>query len=292
MDFYYINNRGQRINLSDYPYIFQSGDLLNWVYDYSTDSLATRDITYDYKMSAKEIPVRLAVLCDYTIPILERTEDWKEAVDYLCEVISADVIDGKNGKLYSDTGYYMVCKIVGSEKEDWKMGLPIMFNTVRVLADKPIWIIEATRSFPPLSVDPSQQTGDFLDFDFDFLYDFTAASGGNVIWNVDHYAPCEFLMTIYGPAANPRILINEYPYQVFTDLGNNDFLQIDSRNNTVIKHLSNGTKQNIYDLRAKEQSVFEPIKPGNIAVNWSGGFGFDLTLYCERGEPKWKIQNS
>ena len=97
MDFYYVNNRGERIDLSDYPYIFHQGDLLNWVYSYNTDNLVSRDITYGYKVAAKEIPVKLAVLCDYAIPLEQRKEAWEEAVDHLCEVISSDVIDNKNG---------------------------------------------------------------------------------------------------------------------------------------------------------------------------------------------------
>ena len=72
MDFYYVNNRGQRIDLSDYPYMFQSGDLLNWMYTYNTQSSAKRDVTSDYKLAAKEIPVQIAVLCDFSIPLAER----------------------------------------------------------------------------------------------------------------------------------------------------------------------------------------------------------------------------
>ncbi|WP_270396260.1 hypothetical protein [Mediterraneibacter massiliensis] len=118
MEFYYENNRGERIDLSDYPYIFQEGSLLDWTYTYSTDNLVNRDVTYDYKMAAKSTPIKLAVLCDYTIPLERRKQKWKEAVDHLCDVISTDVADNKNGKLYTDTGFYLNCKIVGSQKSD------------------------------------------------------------------------------------------------------------------------------------------------------------------------------
>ena len=74
-----------------------------------------------------------------------------------------------------------------------------------------------------------------------------------MIWNVDHYAPCEFLMTIFGPAVEPRIVINGHPYQIYTTLDENEYLQIDSRNNQVIKYLANGIQQDIYDLRAKRE---------------------------------------
>lgn len=291
MDFYYVNNRGQRIDLSDYPYMFQSGDLLNWTYSYNTQSSAKRDVTSDYKLAAKEIPVQIAVLCDFSIPLAERREEWKEAVDHLADVLQADVIDDKDGKIYTDTGHYMKCKIIGFEKSDWKMGLPFMFNTMTVLSDRPVWIHEESRSFPPISSD-SEGEESYLDYEHDYPYDYTMPYGGDVIWNVDHYAPCEFLMTVFGPTVDPRVVINGHPYQIYTTLDSNEYLQIDSRANTVVKYLANGIRQDIYDYRAKQESVFDPITPGNISVVWSGEFGFDITLCCERSEPRWKIQSS
>lgn len=291
MDFYYVNNRGDRIDLSDYPYIFQEGNLLNWTYSYSTDSLATRDVTYGYKMAAKTIPVKVAVLCDYTIQLEERKEQWKEAVDHLANVVQADVIDGKDGRLYTDTGFYLSCKIIGSEKTDWRMGLPIMFNTLTVLSDNPVWIREETKEFFSQSEVPAPENG-FLDYEYDYEYDYTAQKIGISDWYIDHYQANEFKMTIFGPCVNPRILVNGYPYEVFDTLEAGEYIVIDSRDNSVVKHLVNGTVQNVYDLRAKDQSVFEPIPSGYLNISWSGAFGFEITLYIERGEPRWKTKSS
>ena len=291
MDFYYVNNRGDRIDLSDYPYIFQEGNLLNWTYSYSTDSLATRDVTYGYKMAAKTIPVKVAVLCDYTIQLEERKEQWKEAVDHLADVVQADVIDGKDGRLYTDTGFYLSCKIIGSEKTDWRMGLPIMFNTLTVLSDNPVWIREETKEFFSQSEVPAPENG-FLDYEYDYEYDYTAQKIGISDWYIDHYQANEFKMTIFGPCVNPRILVNGYPYEVFDTLEAGEYIVIDSRDNSVVKHLVNGTTQNVYDLRAKDQSVFEPIPSGYLNISWSGTFGFEITLYIERGEPRWKTKSS
>lgn len=291
MDFYYVNNRGDRIDLSDYPYIFQEGNLLDWVYSYNTDSLATRDVTYGYKMAAKTIPVKVAVLCDYTIPLEERKEQWKEAVDHLADVVQADVIDGKDGRLYTDTGFYLSCKIIGSEKTDWRMGLPIMFNTLTVLSDNPVWIREETKEFFSQSEVPAPENG-FLDYEYDYEYDYTAQKIGISDWYIDHYQANEFTMTIFGPCTDPRILVNGYPYQVFDSLEAGEYIVIDSRDNSVVKHLVNGTTQNVYDLRAKDQSVFDPIPSGYLNISWSGLFGFEITLFIERGEPRWKTKSS
>ena len=129
---------------------------------------------------------------------------------------------------------------------------------------------------------------------YDYNYDYTMPYGGDVIWNVDHYAQCEFLMTVFGPCVDPRVVINGHPYQVYVTLDENEYLQIDSRPNanTVVKYAANGIQQDVYDMRAKQESVFEPITAGNVRVVWPGDFGFDLTLFCERSEPRWKIQGS
>ena len=69
----------------------------------------------------------------------------------------------------------------------------------------------------------------------------------------------------------------------FDSLEVNEYMVINSRNNTVIKYRSNGTTLNIYDLRAKEQSIFKKIPPGKVSLNWWGAFGFTLTLYLQKG---------
>ena len=47
-----------------------------------------------------------------------------------------------------------------------------------------------------------------------------------------------------------------------------------------------GKEINLFDYRDKTQSVFERIPGGNLRLNWTGTFGFDLTLFEERSEPR------
>ena len=96
-------------------------------------------------------------------------------------------------------------------------------------------------------------------------------------------------MTIFGEVGNPRVSVNGHPYQVNVDLAANEYLIIDSRKNTVTKYLANGTTLNVFDKRNKAQSVFEPIPGGTLRLTWPGTFGFDLTLYEERSEPRCTI---
>ena len=183
--------------------------------------------------------------------------------------------------------FYMRCFITDGEPVYFVPGLDMCTYKFKLASEYPFWIHEESRSFPPISSNTEGEES-YLDYEHDYPYDYTMPYGGDVIWNVDHYAPCEFLMTIFGPAVDPRVVINGHPYQVYTTLDANEYLQIDSRANTVVKYLANGIRQDIYDYRAKQESVFNPITPGDIGVVWSGEFGFDITLYCERSEPRWK----
>lgn len=94
-------------------------------------------------------------------------------------------------------------------------------------------------------------------------------------------------MIMYGPCTNPYVLINDHAYAVYTDLEAGEYLIIDSRSSTVYKYMSNGTVENIFNERGLADSVFEPIPSGLLHINWSGAFGFDLTLFLERREARW-----
>lgn len=215
----------------------------------------------------------------------------KNTLDHFLETTEVDIINKKPGKLiigeYYINAYMISSSTAPYDGADWTQ------KDVTFFCPYPFWIMEISNSFEP-STGEAQDSGEFLDYEYDFSYDYSQASGGNVIWIVDHYAPCEFLMTIFGPAEDPRLTINGNPYQVYTTLGDNDYLQIDSRNNSITAFLNNGTRQNLYDMRPKypNPSVFTPIKPGNISVQWPGSFGIDLTLYLERSEPKWNYKTS
>lgn len=288
MNFYYVNHENEKIDFSDFPYRFQEGDLLDWVYSYQTSQVGVKNKTRDYRRDVSTPTVQIGVGPDYTLPPDERQSQWHEDVNHLADVMEKDVIAAEDGRLWTDTGYYLRCKIIGSTKSDWTMGgIPFMFNEFQVLCDNPMWIKEYTRQFYPAGTPGSGTSGDFLEFPFDFSFDFSAPESGVESWNIDNYASNDFKMTIYGPCENPRILINGWPYEVTDTLESGGYIVIDSAANTVIKYRTNGTTKDLFNDRGKLQSVFTPIPGGRITVNWSGTFGFDITIYAERTEPRW-----
>ncbi len=283
MEFYYINHTGDRIDLSDYPYRFQSGDILDWTYAYDS-SEGVRNRVSNFRKSIKEFSVQVAVLCDFTLPREERETEWQAAVNHLMEVFEVDVLDEQEGRLYSDTGYYMNCMVIGSTKSDWKMGLPFMFNTLKVLAKTPIWFKDTLFHFDAVSGDGVQQDGKMYPYLYPYLYGGDLTNTG--IINPGFY-DSDFLLTIYGPVLNPVVYIGGQPYLVYTNLLQGERLEINSLQRTVIKVRNNGQRDDEFHFRQKEPSVFTPIAPGRNDIRWSGAFPFDLTLFERRSEAAW-----
>lgn len=206
----------------------------------------------------------------------------KRALNDFHEAAAYDVLNNKEGFLYWEE-YYLKCFIISTETypDDIKNRT---INEIVIFAPYPFWMKTIEKPFLPQST----IEGDIgLDFDFDFDFDFTADETGRASWNVDHYTESHFKMKIYGPVDKPKILVNDYPYQIHTTLKAGEYLTIDSRDNTVIKYLYDGKTEDIYNSRDFEYSVFEKMPSGLLNIIWSGEFGFELALFLERSEPKW-----
>ena len=285
MDIRFVNHNGNEVDLMSGVYKIEESSLFSHSWNYDSDDAASgyggKIKKFRKGVQNREINIHIEGV---------GMESYKQAYDHIMEIFDEDIIDETAGKLYIDD-FYMRCFITDGEPVYFVPGLDMCTYKFKLASGYPFWIHEESRSFPPISPG-SEGEESYLDYEHDYPYDYTMPYGGDVIWSVDHYAPCEFMMTVFGPAVDPRVVINGHPYQIYTTLDSNEYLQIDSRANTVVKYLANGIRQNIYDYRAKQESVFDPITPGNISVVWSGEFGFDITLYCERSEPRWKTQNS
>ena len=169
-----------------------------------------------------------------------------------------------------------------SKKTGWK---GYVYSEVEITFQAPAleWIREVKKSFFPQE-EKASISG--MDFPFDFSFDFAADKRGVEQWDVEHITSSDFRMTIFGPCINPRILINGYPYEVIATLEKNEYMVIDSIEQTVTKYMENGTAVNMFDYRGYDYSVFEKISSGLLTLNWSGDFGFDLILFLKRREAR------
>lgn len=257
---YYMNSRGEILDFLKHPYYTAEADCFDsdW-----TESSAGYQRTMQ-------------------VDVYGKGEQFAANMERLYSIIAVDAEEGTYGRLYvNDT--FLRCRIQSSRKSNWK-GYVYSEVELTFVAPELAWVKEEKNTFFP------QEEGtvaDGLDFPFDFPFDFADTRKGAATWEIDHVTASDFQMIVYGPCVNPRILINDQIYEVFTTLESNEYMIIDNRDYTVYKYLANGTVRNLFDNRGLEQSVFEKIPSGLLRINWSGDFGFDLTLFLERREARW-----
>ena len=257
---YYKNSRGEVMNLVNYPYLTAEADWFDSDWEESTDG---------YRKTVQ-------------VDVYGNGAEFARNMEQLYSILAVDAEEGTYGKLYvNDT--FLRCRIQSSSKDSWK-GYVYAEVELTFIAPELSWVTEVTKEFFPQE-ESSGSNG--LDYPYDHPFDFADEDLGVETWEIDHVRSSEFQMIMYGPCTNPYVLINDHAYAVYTDLEAGEYLIIDSRSSTVYKYLSNGTVENIFNERGLADSVFEPIPSGLLHINWSGAFGFDLTLFLERREARW-----
>ena len=257
---YYKNSRGEVLWLTKAPFRTVEAD---WF-----------DSTWEEKDGGYEKTI--------TIYVVGKRNEFVQNMETLYKIISVDSETGNYGQLYvNDT--FLPCQIYETKKTGWK-GYVYTEVELKFVAPELSWITVLNKRFfsqEEIAADSG------LDFDYDFPFDFMNAKRGSAEFEINHIIPSEFEMIIYGPCVNPKVLINGYPYEVLTTLENNEYLIINSMEQTITKYLSNGATVNLFDARGYDYSVFEKIPSGLISVSWSGDFGIDLYVFLKRKEAAW-----
>lgn len=273
MELYYINSVGEKLDFTKEPYIARDiTELLNYDHSYEVRNQRIAGF-YD---TVAEIPISINV-------VAKTREEYVAASDRFFEVTEKDILKNKKGKLYFD-GSYVLCNLVGSVKSDWYREVGFHVNNIRLVTDQPVWITEKHFSFQKKTA--KEKIFEHLDYPYDYPHDLLAEpygldkiEGGS--------SDSHFKMTIYGPAVFPEIFINGYKHRVNTVVAEGEYLTIDSREETVVRCMIDGTKINEFDNRDHDHSVFKKIPAGTVEVEWAGSFGWDITLFEERSEPRW-----
>lgn len=281
MNFYYENSKGEIIRFNDFPYLFQDGDLIDtsWQFDENNGRLV------NFSKGIGERSFQLAVLPDYTLPIDERKAALKSAADHIYEVFDYDIINGVCGKLYSDTGYYLLCQVVSSTKSDWNNKIPYMFQTFKIKSEVNWWLKENNIIIAPES-NIAKEMEVAIDYPYDYEHDYGFLQT-KITFDNNSFSDSDFIMKIQGEVNTPIVYINDHMYSVDVTLSKGDILEINSRNYTIKLIKSNGEVTNCFDLRNRDSYIFQKIAVGVNSINITQNLNIMLTYFDERGEPKW-----
>ena len=269
----YLNSEGVEVILNKEPYKVLVSDLT----DYDNVEIESNGKIAGF---VKEITER-----KLNIDIISSS---KETTQELCNKLNAvfekDIYNDVAGKIYIND-YYMRCFIKSCKKSKRGNGV-IRSYEYTLITDYPFWIKETTYQYlaePPEAVKYTDlETGIMFP---EFPFDFAPVRGEKILENPS-FADSNFIMIIYGFAEGPQVSIAGHPYRVETTIYEGERLVIDSKKGTVKKIGRLGEVVDCYNARQKDYSVFQKIPPGLNVFQWSGGFGIDITLFDERGEPK------
>jgi hypothetical protein len=270
--FKYINHIGEVLE-------FGAGSLFaneNELRDFSWSITSTNDKISGFNKGivAKTIP--LILKC-------ESAEDGINLRNRIFEVFEKDILAHKHGRIIIGD-YYLKCFVTDSSKSNYLINKGFLCLDVTVQTDFPEWIKETTTSFRPNSTEGENT---FLDFAFDFPYDF-ANSLSTMTLNNTGFVASNFRMVIYGAVSSPTVFIGNHKYSVNVDIASGEYLTIDSVNKTIVLTKANGQQVNCFNNRDKDSYIFEKIPSGlNVASSTNEGISFDVTLLEERSEPKW-----
>ena len=239
-------------------------------YEWTVTKKGNRIASLDYAISKRKLPI--VIICD-------TEEKGIQARNKLLEVVEKDVLAMQHGKIILN-GYYFKCFVTKNQKKDYLVTKRWMEVTLTLTTDFPYWVKENTTSFSTTA------SGGGLDYSHDYPFDFSSGMNVREVKNTGFVAS-DFRLTIYGACSNPGVYVNGHLYQVNCDVGENEYLTIDSVAKKVFLTANDGTITNVFNLRNRDSYVFEKVAPGRNAVTWEGDFGFDITLLEERSEPKW-----
>ena len=281
----YISSRGNVFNLLD----FDSAKLqaANF-HDYSWD----KDVV---KRQFGELVSRFtkkAQSYDCTFKFRGSPNYRRQLIEALHFETEYDIVHGKLGRIVWGSDY-IECFMVTSKTNPEDEGLVYTENKAKFYCPYPFWIEEQL-----IEIYPSDNS--FIDEDakgyepsvgrYGYPYGYSAGSNSLSI-EVDHYAPCDFKLIAYGPTTSVSFTINNDIHEVDYGLRANQYMVIDSRQNTPLNRQcyvvdESGRITNVFDYRNPEHELFKKIPSGNIVLTYAKTYGIQLTLFKERSEPR------
>lgn len=213
-----------------------------------------------------------------------------QQVNTLAAVADADVIAQQPGRLTviapDGNAQYLSCYLaVAGDKPEHPRLSNFATRTVTVLAVAPYWVTETTTLINP-STEEEQSSTLGKKYNLRYGYRYSTALSGNTVNNT-HYTAAPAVITIYGPAANPSVVIGGNTYAVNVTLLATDRLVIDQITHEIYTVSGSGAKINVFNNRDKTHNIFAPIPTGENAVVYSGEFVLSVALIQRRSELLW-----
>lgn len=275
MEIYYQNSAGKRLYLDRGAYkMLAKSSLWDYEWNYSTNNYNGRPQMSIRRKSTKR-NISVVVSAGTVTECMQKLSE-------LSDFFDIDVVTRTAGRIYVGSGY-LKCYVIKSTKSGKYVQTRKTTVTFDVLPDGEDWIYESKYTFHPQEASGS---GNNMDYPHDYPFDYYNGMSSRILLN-EAISDADFELTVYGPCENPEILIGSHKYHVNCQLETGEYLVINSLTKKIYKVKNDGEQVNQYNLQDRDWYVFQKIASGSHSVFWSGLFGFDITLYERRSEPKW-----
>lgn len=267
----YIASSGREYDLSSNGLLHRSANYYNWQWEAEGTTLQYGIRVSNFSRKPAEYDMELVI---YGTPANRR-----QILHALHNDFENDMRSKKPGRLVWGN-WYLDCYLTQSSTaplERWTY----LSNEVHIFAPYPFWVQESDITLEASTISASG----YLDYPYDYAYDYTAPVIGEKVVFSDFPFDSEFRMVIYGLAVNPRIVINGYAYILYTTIPQGAYVIIDSKTHSITQYNTNGTQSNLFNFRNKTDSIFAKIPGGNLTITWDSSFGADITVYKEKSEP-------
>lgn len=267
----YTNHQNETFAFGQDGIFADTHELRNW--EWTPKKRNERITGFEHKITKLKLPIKV---------VRDTAAGVQDALNKLYEVVDADVLANKPGKIL--IGDYALSGFVSkSAKKDFLTVPEYAKLELTVMTDTPFWVREHRYTFRQGGAD---EGGTNLDYPFDWLFDYKNEVGARSLSSASIWSS-NFRLVIYGVVSDPEIRIGGHLYKVMGDIGENEYLTIDSAKKEIYLTTNVGNRVNRFNDRYRRSYIFEPIPAGTINVMWDGKFAFDLYLMDERREPKW-----
>lgn len=275
-DIRYVNSAGTAVNLLDARLRIQEGNfhVRRWTLKTIAQKLGVRIEAFN--KDPQVYPV--------TIELRGSLEERKRRLDELNDVFENDIARETMGTLYFGESYIKCIVLESNAHVSDNIGRTEV--NLSFYCPYPNWIKEQHMGLLPRGEGDAAYV-----YPKRYPYRYSLIPKRQKIV-IDHYKDSDFQMIIYGPTESVDIIIGEHPYKVNHAIESGEYMVIDTRQNLdpdkrcYVVH-ANGDSENVYNDRDSESSIFQKIPPGIVPVYYNRNYGIDITVYVERGEPRW-----
>lgn len=250
--------------------------------NFFTNSYVMRDYAWNYDNDFNKIKnFNVAGINSKTLAVSMYASSQAEAFELfnsVFEIFEKDVLAQSPGKFFLGD-YYYSGYVSSSSKKEFISAKNLLNLEFTVISDTNTWIRES-----PYSFSKNQEISGH-GYVYGYPYKYASLAVKNFL--NEALVESNFKLIIYGPTLNPGIYIGGHLYSVDTPVESGEYLEIDSIQKIVDLVQVDGTRSSAINFRNRDSYIFQKIPTGLVAASWNNDFGFDITLYDERSEPKW-----